>query len=193
MPSALADFFFIAGLKGHEPAIVKAGGTPLFRAEVACEGNTLHETLLESHEDGADDITFPTLVPPHATPINDVVSSTIDLPPAIPELPPLLDVSVENTSSGLFDDVLAKFSSERDDFVLSLAPLSVPPPTQRASSPMSPPVEEEEDSVGELNGSTTLRSRISFRTKISDLSRRASQRTGTLRRQNTNGIPPFAD
>jgi hypothetical protein len=193
MPPALADFFFIAGLKGHEPAIVKAGGTPLFRAEAVCEGSTLHETLLESHEDRNDDITVPTVVPPQPTPISNNISSTIDLPPTISESPPLLDVAVDNTSSGLFDDVLAKFSSERDDFVLSLAPLSVPPPTQRASSPLSPPLEEEEDCVGELNGSTPLRSRISFRTKISDLSRRASQRTGTLRRQNTNGISPFSD
>jgi hypothetical protein len=186
MPAALADFFFIAGLKGHEPAIVRAGASSSpVRAETPNETPTVHETPQDTldHEENVKQSTrF----------FNDAPPSSADLPPTIPELS-LLDLSTENASScGLFDDVLAKFSSERDEFVLTLAPQSVAPPTRQTSIPrqqFQPPEEDQEDRVAELNASSQLRSRTSFRSKIADLSRRASQRPGMLRRHSTNGTP----
>jgi hypothetical protein len=198
MPPALADFFFIAGLKGHEPAIVRTGpqSTP-FRAENVNETSTLEETTQNMNEQGQSKITVPSAFNPRSTPsaINTApptppTTSSGDLPPTIPELPNLLDDSIDNpTTLGMFDDVLAKFSSERDEFVLTLAPLNSPPPN-RTSFPLRAVAlpEDEEDRLADLNGgrASPLRSRMSLRTKIADLSRRAS-RTGTLRRQNTNG------
>jgi hypothetical protein len=195
MPGALADFFFIAGLKGHEPAIGQAGGgggAPPVRAEAVTESATLEtplETTMESHEEVHDHMTGPT-GPPTSPPSlgNGSSLATSNLPLRIPELPSLSDIPTENTASGLFDDVLAKFSSERDEFVLTLAPLDVSPSNHTSIPRQTPtPPEDKEDRLPELHGSNPLRARTSFRAKMADLSRRASSRTGTLRRQNTNG------
>ena len=192
MPPALADFFFIAGLEGNEPAILHAGGetSSSLRTDVAKDVSAVQETIEE--ESG------PPTTPPD--PINTQErtnllsdnrrpsSSSSTDNPLIPVILSISEPSFESrTNSHAFEDVMAKFASERDEFVSTLAPLSMPiplPPT----SPFRRSIlfEEEEDSVSELYGRapSPLRSRSSLRSKIVDLSRRAS-RTGTLRRGNT--------
>ena len=53
MPPALADFFFIAGLEGNEPAILHAGGetSSSLRTDVAKDVSAVQETIEE--ESGA--------------------------------------------------------------------------------------------------------------------------------------------
>lgn len=195
MPPALADFFFIAGLEGNEPAILHAGGetSSSIGTDVAKDVPTVQETIEE--ESGPPTLQTDAISTTQRTSVlsenfRPTSSSSTDNP-IIPVITPISESSFESeTTSSTFEDVMAKFSSERDEFVSTLAPprISVPP---RATSPFRRSIlfEEEEDSASETNGraQSPLRSRSSLRSKIVDLSRRAS-RTGTLRRGNTIGI-----
>lgn len=194
MPTALADFFFIAGLEGHEPAIVQQSSAN-FRAETAKDAPSTHEPIaeeaaLESHASNrkstATQRTSVIYDPPRPA------STDIPLIPPIASGPDL--TSDQGTAGGMFDDIMAKFTSERDDFLLTLAPPTVPI-TPRSNTPVYETLlEEEEDHVPELHqldgrAPSPLRARSSLRSKFVDLSRRAS-RASTLRRGNTTGTWP---
>jgi hypothetical protein len=194
MPAALADFFFIAGLEGHEPAIVQQSSANV-RAETAKDAPSIHEPIAE--ETGTE-----TSFNSHK--LNGLQrNSVINDPPRppsrdLPLIPPIAsdsDSASENgTGGGIFDDIMAKFASERDEFLLTLAPPNIPI-TPRSNTPVYETLlEEEEDHVPELNqldgrAPSPLRPRASLRSKFVDLSRRAS-RASTLRRGNTTGISP---
>lgn len=191
MPTALADFFFIAGLEGHEPASVQPSSAN-FRVDTAKDSPSIHEpiaeeTALESHTSSRKST-------------ETLRTSVIYDPPRpkstdIPLIPPIASgsdfTSDQGTTGGMFDDIMAKFTSERDEFLLTLAPPAVPI-TPRSNTPVYETLlEEEEDHVPELHqldgrAPSPLRARSSLRSKFVDLSRRAS-RTSTLRRANTTG------
>ena len=94
---------------------------------------------------------------------------------------------------------MAKFASERDEFLLTLAPPTLPltPPYTTPVHDLTVPLEEEEaDRVPELHNpvaevgrpASPLLARTSLRNKLAGLSRRASLRAGgSLRRGNTQG------
>ncbi len=191
MPTALADFFFIAGLEGHEPAIVQPSSAN-FRADTAKDAPSIHgpiaeETAQESHTSNRKSTgTLRASViydPPRPTSTN------------IPLIPPITlgsdFTSDQGTAGGMFDDIMAKFTSERDEFLLTLAPPTIPI-TPRSNTPVYETLpEEEEDHVPDLHqldgrAPSPLRARSSLRSKFVDLSRRAS-RASTLRRANTTG------
>jgi hypothetical protein len=197
MPPALADFFFIAGLEGNEPAILYAGGetSSNTKADVAKEVPPVQETIEE--ESGSPILQTDAINTPQRTSVTTdnfrPTSSSSTDSPSIPIITSISGSSFESeTSSNAFEHVMAKFTSERDEFVSTLSPPSMPiPPRTTSPSRRSVLFEEEEDPVSELHGraSSILRSRSSLRSKIVDLSRRAS-RTGTLRRGNTIRITP---
>jgi hypothetical protein len=198
MPPALADFFFIAGLEGHELAIVQPTSS-ILRADTSKDSSSTPEPILEEspRETQLDEInsnskqTRTSIVVINEPPTTS--SSSEGVPPAIPPLVPLTDFFSDNgRGSGIFEDVMAKFASERDEFLLTLAPPSIPI-TPRATTPVPTVIEEEDDHVPELNSDgrapSPLRARTSLRSKVESLSRRVS-RSSTIRRANTTGITP---
>jgi len=199
MVAALADFFFIAGLDGLEPAILHpptATSTTIAtvsRMDSISSANsrtkevlsTAQETILE--EGGHIPTLITTTITPESRP---TTSSTIgrSIPPTPPPPPPVevTTTSESESESHVFEQVIAKFTSEREDFLSTLAPPSLP----RSVSPLrtSLLLEEEDDELSELGAvrsPSPLRPRSSLRSKIVDISRRAS-RTGTIRRRSTS-------
>jgi hypothetical protein len=212
MVAALADFFFIAGLEGHEPAILNTPTNTLKPPPSSSDfpkkedtikeesssptaspttprqnGTHLHETIVINHDDNDDDGGSDT----------SPVLPKLDLTPFTPNSDTNSDYQQRNSTT--FEDVIAKFASERDEFVLTLAPPTIPL-TPRSTTPVRDLTvpEEEDDKVPELHNptpdlarpSSPLRPRASIRHRLADLSRRASSRasrTGTLRRANTQG------
>ena len=196
MPPALADFFFIAGLEGNEPAILAGGGTSSsVRTDVSNDVPPVQETIEEEsvpptiQTDTINTLQRTSILVDNFRPISS--SSTDNALSHV--ITPLSESSFESeTSSNTFENIMARFTSERDEFVSTLAPPSIPVPP-RSTSPFRRSIlfEDEEDSVPELHGraASPLQSRSSLRNKFVDLSRRAS-RTGTLRRGNTIRITP---
>jgi hypothetical protein len=197
MPPALADFFFIAGLEGHELAIVQPASS-ILRADTLKDSSSTPEPILEEspRETQLDEINSISKQTRTSIVINEpptTSSSSERVAPAIPPLAPLTDFLSDNgRGSGIFEDVMAKFASERDEFLLTLAPPSIPI-TPRATTPVPTVVEEEDDHVPELNSEgrapSPLRARTSLRSKVESLSKRVS-RSSTIRRANTTGITP---
>lgn len=194
MPAALADFFFIAGLEGQEPAIVQQS-TVNVRAETAKDAPSVHEPIAEEivTEKSTSDNKSNGIQ--RNSVINDPPRPASTDTPSIPPITSAIDfVSDNGTDGGMFDDIMAKFTSERDEFLLTLTPPSIPI-TPRSNTPVYETlIEEEEDHVPELNqvdgrAPSPLRPRTSLRSKFVDLSRRAS-RASTIRRGNTTGITP---
>jgi hypothetical protein len=200
MPTALADFFFIAGLEGHELSI--APKTSILRADTLKDSSSTPEPILEepTRETQLNEVnsTVPETREQTRTSVvinegPDTVSKLEGGMPSIPPMASLPDFLSENgTGSGIFEDVMAKFASERDEFLLTLAPPSIPI-TPPATTPIPTVTEEEEDHVPELNydghAPSPLRARSSLRSKVESISRRVS-RSSTIRRANTTGITP---
>ena len=133
MASALADFFFIAGLEGSEPAILHTGGetSSSLRADVAKDVPPVEETIEE--ESGPPKIQTDGINAQQRTSILTdnfrATSSSSTDNPLIPIITPISESSFESEiSSNAFEDVMAKFTSERDEFVSTLAPPSMPDP-----------------------------------------------------------------
>jgi hypothetical protein len=210
----LADFFFIAGLEGNEPAIVHAWGrttsssaSKKFRTDLAKEASVLpvQETIIEE-----------SLSSPASPTTTDVINTQLETnvirddirptssfsydSPSVPAKAPVTHFSFDfGTDAHEFEDVIAKFASERDEFVSTLSPPTISIPPLRATSPyrQSTLFEEEDDLLLELQtrvgerAPSPLRPRQSIREVIADLTRRTS-RTGTIRRTNTiRFIPPL--
>ena len=194
MPAALADFFFIAGLEGHEPAIVQQS-TVNVRAETPKDAPSVHEPIAEETVSEKSINGYKSNGIQRNSVIYDPPRPTSADTPSIPQIPSTIDLIPDNgTGGGMFDDIMAKFASERDEFLLTLAPPSIPI-TPRSNTPVHESlIEEEDDHVPELNqldarAPSPLRPRPSLRSKFVDLSRRAS-RASTIRRANTTGINP---
>lgn len=195
VPAALADFFFVAGLEGFEPAIVLSSAGNV-KAETGKESPSVQEPIAEEiapeltlNDNNLTDTQRTSVIfDPPRPPSTDT--------PLIPPITSISESTPENgTGTGMFEDIMAKFASERDEFLLTLAPPNIPI-TPRSNTPVHETLlEEEEDHVPELNqpdgrAPSPLRPRTSLRTKFVDLSRRAS-RASTLRRANTTGISPY--
>jgi hypothetical protein len=194
MVAALADYFFIAGLEGHEPAIVSSSVN--YRGITLKDVPVVQEPIIEESTGDIKGTVVDKEEESEGTRLNDVLSLSVDV--SIPTVPHFTDSISENgSSSNAFEDVMEKFSSERDEFLLTLEPPTIPI-TPRSTTPIQQLLieEEEEDHIAELNhlegrAPSPLRARTSLRSKIADLSRRASHssRSNTLRRANTNGTP----
>jgi len=197
MASALADYFFIAGLEGNEPDILSASLNTLKTTDLTTQEETIKEEI--------DTPSTPKqVVIPQEITISDVPPSspTRALPPPLnldrPPLTPDSDTdSNHQRNSTTFEDVITKFASERDEFLLTLGGPTIPL-TPRSTTPVRElriSNEEEKDKVPELHqptieGSPTspLHPRASIRNRLVDISRRASSRvsrSSTLRRGNT--------
>jgi hypothetical protein len=195
MPRALADFFFIAGLEGHEPAILNAGGhytSSSLRDDKGIDVSSVQKTIEEgspsSFNIGNIDTHRQTSIgnDEHPSPSSAAHHSTQRLSS------PVSEFSFEReTNFSVFEDVMAKFTSERDEFLSRLAPplipLTRPTPPQWQSTPHT----ANEDHLSEQNhvddvAPSSFRRRSTLRTKLADLSRRTS-RAGNLRRANTIG------
>ena len=173
VPATLADFFFIAGLEGTESAILKSATlTGLKDTATALQEPILEEPSPTENKSHADTL------PPGSvrSSVNETGFSDI-----------ASDSGTEVTS--IIDDVMAKFSSERDEFLLTLAPPTVPVTSFKGGD------EEDEDHVPELQHLSigpSLRSRSSLRNRLTD----SLRRTPTLRRAGTMGtspLPPIPD
>jgi len=167
LPAALADFFFIAGLEGNEPSILRVASLGGLR-----DATTLQEPILE--EPFATE-TKSNVETPHTESIRSSANYTVT--------PSLSDFASETGTevTSIIDDVIAKFSSERDEFLLTLAPPTIP------FTPAIEVEEENEDNVPELQHLSvgpSIRSRSSLRNRLTD----SLRRTGTLRRGGTTGI-----
>jgi len=206
MASALADYFFIAGLEGNEPDILSASLNTLKTTDLTTQEETIKEEI--------DTPSTPKqVVIPQEITISDVPPSPQEskVPPSspTPALPPQLNLdrppltpdsdthSNHQRNSTTFEDVITKFASERDEFLLTLGGPTIPL-TPRSTTPVRElriSNEEEKDKVPELHqpmieGSPTspLHPRASIRNRLVDISRRASSRvsrSSTLRRGNT--------
>ena len=166
-PAALADFFFIAGLEGNEPSILRGASLGGLR-----DATTLQEPILE--EPSATE-TKSNVETTHTESIRSSANYTV--PPSLSDF--ASETGTEVTS--IIDDVIAKFSSERDEFLLTLAPPTIP------LTPAIEVEEEYEDNVPELQHLSvgpSIRSRSSLRNRLTD----SLRRTGTLRRGGTTGI-----
>jgi hypothetical protein len=197
MPGALADFFFIAGLEGNEPAILNAGGhntSSNGRDDTGKDVSSVQETIKE--ESASRFHVSSVSTHRRATISNDEYPASSS-PAAYRSRQrlsaPASDSSSEReTNSDLFEDVMARFASEREDFLSRLGPppavsVTRPTPPLRQSSPFL----ANEDYVSEQyyvdeKTPSPFRPRSILRTKLVDLSRRAS-RVGNLRRANTIG------
>jgi len=170
LPAALADFFFIAGLEGNEPSILRGASLGGLR-----DATTIQEPILE--EPSATE-TKSNVETTHTESIRSSANYTV--PPSLSDF--ASESGTEVTS--IIDDVIAKFSSERDEFLLTLAPPTIP---------LTPAIEVEEengDNVPELQHLSvgpSIRSRSSLRNRLTD----SLRRTGTLRRGGTTGILPI--
>jgi hypothetical protein len=197
MVAALADFFFIAGLDGLEPAILNPPTTTSTGTATVGKNdsiNTAHSPTKEVSSATQETIhqeprPIPTLITTNIIPESrpTTSSSSIGTKSIPPTPPPTVQVTSEaETESHAFEQVIAKFASEREDFLSTLAPPSLP----RSVSPLRASLlleEEEEDELSELGAvrsPSPLRPRSSLRSKIVDISRKAS-RSGTLRRRST--------
>lgn len=197
MVAALADFFFIAGLDGLEPAILNppTASASAFTATAVSRANSTstNSPTKESYGTAQETIVEERAVPSLTTTaiIHDsrpATSSTIGTRSIPPTHPPAVEITATaetDTESHAFEQVIAKFTSEREDFLSTLAPPSLP----RSASPRRDSLflEEEEDGLAELGAARSpspLRPRSSLRSKIADISRKAS-RTGTLKRGST--------
>ena len=199
MVSALADFFFIAGLDGLEPAILHPPTTTTSTGTATVGKNdsinTAHSPTKEVSPATQETIPeeprpIPTLITTNIIPESRPTTSsssigTKSIPPTPPPTVQVTNTTLE-TESHAFEQVIAKFTSEREDFLSTLAPPSLP----RSVSPLRESLlleEEEEDELSELGAvrsPSPLRPRSSLRSKIVDISRKAS-RSGTLRRRST--------
>lgn len=195
MPHALADFFFIAGLEGHEPAILNAGGhytSSNVREDTGKDASLVQGTIREesSSRFNVENINIHrrTTIGNDELPASSssaAYNSRQRLSSPVSETP-----SERETSFDVFQDVMARFTSERDEFLSRLAPhapLTRPTPPTWQSSPHV----VNEDRGSELNhvedgAPSSVRRRSTLRTKLADLSRRTS-RAGNIRRANTIG------
>jgi uDENN domain len=209
MVIALADYFFIAGLEGHEPAI--ASVTANFRALLSGDVPTVQEEpILEEPSPSGDKINeAPTAMEETASVSCVAYSGSTSDRPTTPSsstatIRPFSQLAESDDSSSIFDDVMSKFTSEREEFLLTLTPPSIPTPPLSATPPnrlsvqsVSVQGDEHKDSLAELHivaterqSLSSLRQRSSLRNKLADLSRRtshASRSNSVLRRRNTNG------
>jgi hypothetical protein len=210
MVVALADFFFIAGLDGLEPAILhpptSTPATAASETAILKDGpasaiappppppptttttTTVHETIHEEFAPPTITTTAP-LSDPYVRPTTSSTIGSRSIPPTPPSVENTTNSIPEAESHAFAQQVIAKFTSEREDFLSTLAPPSLP------RSPSPQPIrqsvlleEEGEDEVSELGAmrsqSPLLRPRSSLRNKIADISRKAS-RSGTLKRRST--------
>ena len=197
MPPALADYFFIAGLEGHEPAIVRGDSdstspsrlSTSFGADGGKEVPSVHETILEEsvpseQASGIDKNNLWTEVSTNSRPTTPSSTETIGNVtfPTLPE-----NSSEIGTNPSVFDDVIEKFASERDEFRMSLTP----PGTAITPDTPSTQTTDEQDPRLSLNHideclTSSLRMRASVRNKFSEMTRH-STRSGTVRRHNTHG------
>jgi hypothetical protein len=200
MVATLADFFFIAGLDGLEPAILHPPTTTSTGTATVSRNdsiNTAHSPTKEVSPATQETIPeeprlIPTLITTNIIPESRPTTSsssigTKSIPPTPPPTVHVTNTTLEaETESHAFEQVIAKFTSEREDFLSTLAPPSLP----RSVSPLRESLlleEEEEDELSELGAvrsPSPLRPRSSLRSKIVDISRKAS-RSGTLRRRST--------
>jgi hypothetical protein len=202
-PSCLADFFFIAGLEGHEPAILNHPHAP------GATTATIPEDTVQAAESAPETLGLPedktvTSPPTQETcprPLSFIITTKSSI---VPE-----SRTRDNVRNSIqFDDRLSKFSAERDEFLLTLAPPSVPAPPLSSTSVQGLTVPEEDersDRVPELvlhsqvhlrdesRPESPLGAKLSLRNKLGSLSRRASTRVaGTLRPGNTNCTPQLS-
>jgi hypothetical protein len=200
MGATLADYFFIAGLEGHEPAILnnpppntlkqqQAGATTKEETTKEELGGT--STRQDRPYNGNAIRNDPPLSPAPLSPLPSLPA--IDVPPLTPDSD---QQPGQRRDSKTFEDVIAQFASERDEFLLTLGGPTIPL-TPRSTTPareLRVSYEEENDKVPELNRPPSpLRQRASLRNRLAELSRRASSRvsrSGTLRRGNTQCMYP---
>ena len=202
MVAALADFFFIAGLDGFEPAILHppttatnstVTATTVSRADSITTNSPTKETLAQEtipEETPVHSLTTTSIVP-DSRPATSSTIGTKSFPPSPPSAPAPAPPAVEitattesETESHAFEQVIAKFTSEREDFLSTLAPPSLPRSPIRNSVFLEDEEEDELSELGAIRSPSPLRPRSSLRNKIADISRKAS-RTGTLKRRST--------
>ena len=206
MVATLADFFFIAGLDGLEPAILHPPTTTSTGTATVGKNdsiNTAHSPTKEVSPATQETIPeeprpIPTLITTNIIPESRPTTSSSSIgTKSIPPTPPPPTVQVTNTTleaeteSHAFEQVIAKFTSEREDFLSTLAPPSLP----RSVSPLRESLlleEEEEDELSELGAvrsPSPLRPRSSLRSQIVNISRKAF-RSGAVRRRSTISTHP---
>jgi hypothetical protein len=193
MPPALADFFFIAGLEGNEPAILNIGEqASTFRSETTRDASPVQEMITKQPISTGKVLGIDSLRPAIASDERRATSSSSADYADYPSTPATSIVSdppsALGSNSNALDDIVTKFSSEIDGFLSTLSPPTMINAPKHSPSPspfQSPVTDEEYDQVAELHPtpSSPVRSRT-LRGKIADISRLTS-RSNTLRRTNT--------